>query len=281
MLPIFLLFLTLWSQEQDKPLPDQSTFMEAFRKTLHTPDKLLSQYTYTEKETENKLDSSGKIGSSETNVYQVINGAEDWQSYRRHISKNGKPLSDKELEEQDRKERERVDKETRKRAGWSEARRQQEKAKAEKEERESTDDIFATFDYQLVRREMLNGVSTILVNFTPKKNYKPKTGDAKELQHVQGRFWIAENDHQLVKLEAEVMDAISIGFGLLAKVQKGSTLTFELQKINDEIWLPVRGELSLNGRLLLLKRLNVDVVVEFSDHKKFNVDTIFDFHEVQ
>jgi hypothetical protein len=274
------LLLTALRQEQDKPLPEPTSFMEEVRKNLHGPDKLLSRYTYTEKETEITLDSKGKIKKTETNLYHVFHGTEEWQTYERQISKNGVPLTQQELEKQDRKERERVDKETRKRASWSDAKRQQEKAKAEREERESADDIFATFEYQLVRREMINGVSTILVNFKPKKNYKPKTGDAKDLQHVAGRFWIAEDDHELVKLEAEVIDQIKIGAGLLAKLQKGSTLGAELRKINDEIWLPVKFEMSLNGRLLLLKGLNMRIIVEFSEHKKFNVDTILDFQEI-
>src|SRR5262249_41477420 len=244
-LQISLLFLTLGVQEQDRPLPDQATFMEEFHKTLITPNKLLSQYTYTEKETEITLDSKGKAKKTETNVYHVINGAEDWQTYERHISKNGVPLTKEELEKQDRKERERVDKETRKRANWSEAKRQQEKAKKEREERETSDDIFAAFEYRFVRREMLNGVSTILVNVTPKKSYKPKTSDARELQHLAGRFWISEEDHQLGKLEAEVIEPIKIGAGLLAKLQTGSTLTLELGKVNDEIWLPVKLEVLL------------------------------------
>ena len=38
-------------------------------------------------------------------------------------------------------------------------------------------DIFAAFEYQLVRREVVSGLPTILVNFKPNKNYKPKTDD--------------------------------------------------------------------------------------------------------
>src|SRR5436190_16928611 len=142
MFHLCLLVLILRFQEADRPLPNQAGFMEAFHHNLHTPDKLLSQYTYTEKETESKRDSKGKITSTETNVYQVINGAEDWESYQRQIVKKGVPLTPQELEKQDRKEQERVEKERRKRAGWSEAKREQEKAKKDREERETTDDIF-------------------------------------------------------------------------------------------------------------------------------------------
>lgn len=279
--PMFLLLLMPPAQQQqtDKPLPDQARFMDEVRKNLTTPQKLLSQYTYDEKETEITLDSKSKRKKTETNLYHVIHGAEEWQTYERQISKNGVLLTEKELEKEDRKERERVEKETRKRASWSEAKRQQEKAKAEREERETADDIFATFDYEFVRRDILNDVSTILVNFKPKPNYKPKTSDAKVLQHVAGKVWISEDDHQPVKVEAEVIDGINIGAGLLAKLQNGSTMSVQLRKINEEIWLPEKFEMFLNGRLLLLKGLKMQVVVEFSNHKKFNVDTILNFQE--
>src|SRR5262245_4331661 len=130
-----LLLLTLAPPQTDKPLPDQATFLEEFRKNLTTPQKLLSQYTYTYKETEITLDGKGKSKKTETNIYQVIHGAEDWQTYERQISKNGVALTQQELEKADRKERERVEKEKRKRESWSEAKKHQDKAKAEREER--------------------------------------------------------------------------------------------------------------------------------------------------
>jgi len=276
-----LLLLILWPQQPDAPLPDQASFMEQFRKSLNTPQQLLSQYTYTYKETEYTLDSKGKIKKTETNVYEVTHGAEEWQTYERQTTKNGVPLTKEELDKQDRKERERVDKETRKRAKWPEAKKREEKEKAQREERETNDDMFATFDYRFVRREKVGDASTILVNFTPKKNYKPKTGAAKALQHAAGRLWISEADHQLARLEAEIIEPLKIGAGLLAKLQKGSTLALELKKVNDEIWLPVKFDAAINGKILLLKGLNMRISLEFSDHKKFNVDTILNFPDIQ
>ena len=272
--------LVLVSPTQEQPLPDPATFIEDFRKTLHTDRALLGQYTYTQKETETTLDSKGKTTKTEINVYQVIRGAEEWKTYRRQIAKNGVPLTEKELEKQDRAEQERVDKETRKRANQSAERRQKEKAKAEREERETIDEVFAVYDIQLLGRETLEGISTILVTFKAKPGYKPKSRDAKILQHIAGRAWIAEDDHELAKLEAEIIDPISIGAGLLAKVQKGSKVIFERRKINNEIWLPIRVDAVLNGRLFLLKGLNLHQLTEYSDHKKYTVDTILKFDEL-
>src|SRR5262249_46624012 len=160
-----------WPQEIQKPLPDKASFITEFRKTLHTDNSILRHYTYTEKETEITLDSKGNAKKTETNIYQVINGAEDWQTYRRQILKKGAPLTEKELEKQDREEQERVEKETRKRANQSEAKRQQEKNKEDREEREAIDDVFAMFDFQMVQREPFEGVSSILLTFDPKPNY--------------------------------------------------------------------------------------------------------------
>jgi hypothetical protein len=272
--------LVLVSPPQEQPLPDPVTFIEDFRKMLHTDRALLGQYTYTQKETETTLDSKGKTTKTEINVYQVLRGAEEWKTYRRQIAKNGVPLTEKELEKQDRAEQERVDKETRKRASQSAERRQKEKAKEEREEREAIDEVFAVYDIQLLGRETLEGISTILVTFKEKPGYKPKTRDAKILQHIAGRAWIAEDDHELAKLEAEIIDPISIGAGLLAKVQKGSKVIFERRKINNEIWLPIRVDAVLNGRLFLLKGLNLHQLTEYSDHKKYTVDTILKFDEL-
>jgi hypothetical protein len=275
-----LLFSISSPQAQEKPLPDTASFISEFRKTLHSDDKLLSQYTYTEKETSNTLDSKGNVKKSEINVYQVFNAEEDWKSYRRQIVKNGVSVSEKELEKKDREEKERVEKETNKRGKQSEAERQKEKAKSDREEQEILDDVFAEYDLQLVRREILNGISTILVTFTPKADFKPKTKEGKNLQHIGGRAWIAEDDHELARLEAEIVDPISIGAGILAKLNKGSTLAFERRKINGEIWLPVKEEATLNAKVLMLKGFNLREVSEYSEHKKFGVDVQLIFGDV-
>ena len=267
-------------QAQEKPLPDPASFISDFRKTLHSDDKLLSQYTYTEKETSNTLDSSGKVKKSEVSVYQIFNAEEDWKSYRRQIVKNGVPVSEKELEKKDREEKERVEKETNKRGKQSEAERQKDKAKADREEQEILDDVFALYDLHLVRRDILNGISTILVTFKPKADFKAKTKEGRILQHIGGSAWIAEDDHELARLEAEIIDPISVGAGILAKVNKGSTVVFERRKINGEIWLPVKEEATVNAKILMLKGFNLHEITEFSEYKKFGADVQLIFGEV-
>jgi hypothetical protein len=98
------------------------------------------------------------------------------------------------------------------------------------------------------------------------------------MQHLAGRAWIDEEEHQVARIEAEVIEPFSIGLaGILAKLQKGASITEERRKFNDEIWLPVKTEVSLNARVLLLAGISFHQIVEYSDHKKYNVDTILKF----
>ena len=101
------------------------------------------------------------------------------------------------------------------------------------------------------------------------------------MQHVGGRAWIDEEDHQVARVEMKVIDPISIGLGLLARLQKGASIVAERRKFNDEIWLPAKTEVTLNARLLLLKGFNIRLVNEYSDHKKYTVDTILKFSDVE
>lgn len=279
MIQIWLWLFIFWRQEPQKPLPDPAPFFAEFRKNLHSDNSLLSQYTYTDTETHVSLDSNGSARKTEVSVYQILHRDRPEDRYRRLISRNGVPVNKEELAKQDREEDEREAKAKQKDDRESEVQRQKQKAKEDREEQQVLDDLFAMYDMRMVQREPIGDVPTILVTFAPKPNYKPKTSDGKVLQHISGRAWISEDDHELAKLEAQVNDPISIGAGILAKLQRGSTLMFERRKINNEIWLPVKVDVALNARLLLFKGFNFRQTDEYSDHKKYTVDTILKFGE--
>ena len=83
-------------------------------------------------------------------------------------------------------------------------------------------DILMAADFQLLRRESIDGRPVILLAFTPNPAYKPRTDIGKMLQRASGRVWVSETDYEAVRLEAQLDDTISFGMGLLARVQPGS-----------------------------------------------------------
>ena len=125
----------------------------------------------------------------------------------------------------------------------------------------------------MLRRESIEGHDTILATLTPKEGVKPQTDDGKVMRHFKARAWISESDYELVRAEIEAIDDLSFGMGLLARVHKGTVATYQRRKVNNEIWLPEQVTWTASARVLLLKRLRLRGVAEFSGYRKFTVDT--------
>jgi hypothetical protein len=189
-------------------------------------------------------------------------------------------VSQKELEKQDSERRTEIEERQRKRSKKSAAELAKAKADEERDDQKIIDDIFAMYDIHMVGRESVDGHAAIRLSFRARPGSKPKTREGKIMQKIAGNAWVSEEDYELARLDAEVVDTISIGFGLLAKVQKGSRIGGERHKINNEVWLPSRLEVRGNLRVFVLKGFNVREIMEYSDHKKFNVETILTFPDV-
>jgi hypothetical protein len=125
----------------------------------------------------------------------------------------------------------------------------------------------------MIRREPIEGHDTILATLVPKPGVKPLTKDGDIMRHFKARAWVSESDYELVRVEIEAIDDLSIGLGLLARVHKGTTATFQRRKVNDEAWLPAEVTWTATARVLLFKQLRVRGISEFSDYRKFTVDT--------
>jgi hypothetical protein len=111
-----------------------------------------------------------------------------------------------------------------------------------------------------------------VVSGAPRPGAEPKSRDAKVLLKVRGRMWIDKASYQWAKVEAETTNTISGGL-FLARLNPGAKLTFEQTEVNSEIWLPKRLFMTGSGRLGLIKRLSQDEQIDWSDYRKFTVDS--------
>jgi hypothetical protein len=135
------------------------------------------------------------------------------------------------------------------------------------------DDAFQLYDFAMVGRETIEGHETVVVTMTPKPNATARTRMGGMLRHFKGRAWISEHEHELVKLEVEAIDDMSLGWGVLARVHKGTEFTFQRRKVNGETWLPARSSYRASARVLLLRRMRVASTSEYSNYRKFSVAT--------
>jgi hypothetical protein len=255
------------------PLPDLRTFLGEVRDRLHTDDFLLDQYTFNEKQTERQLDSSGNIEKTTTSLYEVYPSPEPGHTYRKLVERDGKRLTPEELAKEDEKQEAREARKAAKLYGEDASKRASAESERRLKETRTIEEIFRIFEFRVAGREEMDGRSTIVLTFEPRSDAEASTRGAKILKKFSGRAWVDEADKQLVRVEAELIDDLSFGFGVLAKLKKGAHALMQRRKINDEIWLPAQARFVGNGRLFLVKSLHVDTVSEYSDYRKFSVAT--------
>lgn len=275
MRPVLLaLLLAAAPVAQDRALPDYDTFAAQVKIRLANDEQRQSGYMFIERRVEEKLDASGRPKDNKVKVFEVYPGLPGENRYRRLIEENGRLLAADELAKQDRGRRKNVESYARNHSTGP----QSQKAERELEEERrkyaaAVDDIFRVYDIHMVGRESMDGHDTILATLTPKEGARPQTDDGKIMRHFKARAWISESDYELARVEIEAIDNLSFGLGLLARVHKGTVAAYERRKVNDEVWLPKKVTWTASARVLLLKRLRLRGVSEFSDYRKFTVDT--------
>ena len=258
-----------------KPLPELNSFLQDVREHLHSDEFVQSQYTYTERTVFRQLDSGGRTKKTETKVYEVYPSLDERFTYRRLTSKDNKPLSAEEIRREDsafdKKRREWEHKLERENEGDRKHRESEQRRKEE----EDLNEAFRLYAFTMIGREQLEGIPVIALGFEPRSDYKPQTETGKMLSKVRGKAWVTEADQQLVHLEAELIDSMSFGLGILARLNKGTCMVFERRRVNNEVWLPAESRFSGTGKILALKSFRVDQETIYSDYKKFSVETLF------
>jgi len=265
---------------QNRPLPDQESFLIETRIHLQTDSTLQSSYVYVETRRELKLDKGGRTREESVKVFESHPGFPGEERWERPIAEDGRPVPPEELARQDRERQQKAAEMVQRLARNSStelARQARELQKARREREEVVRDIFDVFEIRMIGRERVEEHDTIAFVLTPRRDAKPKTRAGEQIRHFSVRAWVSENDHELVKVEAEAIDDLKSGLGLLARLHKGARLTFLRRKVNGEVWLPAVVSYNGSARVGLLVTLRRSGTSEFSGYRKYSVDTVEGF----
>jgi hypothetical protein len=247
------------SQEQMQQL-----FRVVAEKDLQN-DKKLRDYTYTERDEEHKLDGKGKVKSTESSTFEIVEIY--GKQVQRRIAKNDKPLSAKDAA----KEEEKIQKIIEKRKNESEGdrkKREKQEAKEQEEGRQWVREVADAFNFRLVGSEQIEGRDNWVIEGEPRPGFQPHLKYANYLSDFHGRVWIDKEDLQFVKMDVECIKTASWGL-FVARMHKGSRFIVEQTRVNDEVWLPKHVAVKVDVRVALFKNFNVNEDDTYHDYKKF------------
>jgi len=268
-------------EAQDRPLPNQEAFLKETRKHLQRDSSVQRNYMYVETRRELKLDKDGGVEEQSVKVLESYPGLPGQPRWERLISENGRPVPAAELAEQDRERAKKANdmaKRLETEPAKEGARQERDWQKLRDERDEAVADIYTVFDIKMTGRERIEGHDTIAFTLTPRPDSKPKTREGEMMKSFAVQAWVSESDHELVKLEADAIDSLSWGFGILARMHEGAHLSFLRRKVNDEVWLPALAQYNGSARVGLLFTLRRSGSFEYSGYKKFTVDTSSSFN---
>jgi hypothetical protein len=229
---------------------------------------------YNERTITEKVDGSGRTVHTSSKLLEVYPGLPGEAPYRRLIEEDGNPVPAEKLASEDRKRQRAIESYANELATTAGARKDAERRDHERrEDAEVIDDIFRVYAVQLAGRDTLDGEPTIVATLMPKADAQPRTDDGKMMRHFHVRAWIDENEFEVVRVEIEAIDELSIGLGLFARIHKGARATYQRRKINNEAWLPADVTWTGSARVLLVKQFRERGRSQFFGYRKFTVGT--------
>ena len=247
-----------WAQSAEA-LPDTRALIEQVREHQRQMQSVQENYTFHETQVSNELNKDGSVKKTESVEFEVF--FVNTHEIRELIRKDGKDLDpDQQKKTQDQVKKE-IDKLEQTPPGQS----------PQGDQSISVSHILAMAKLSAPRREMLDGRSTIVFDFTGDPHAKAHNVAEEAALRTSGTFWIDEKDRQVRRLVAHLDSNVHAGFGLFS-LSKGSSLTFDQTLVNNELWLPTGATVYLVAHAVGVFGVRANIQVTDNDYRKFHAE---------
>jgi hypothetical protein len=242
LLAVAAIGLVAATSAQERPLPDRQRLFEVTRANLERSQTRQAGYAYRERRKELHTNPFGRLGSGTgTEEYQVTPEPGGGIA-RTLVARDGQPVQG--------------------------APTTKSRPRTRTSKRSPVTDTADALDLALDHRETRNGRDTIVVTFAPRAGAQPETREGKLARLFRGRIFVDEADAEVVRVEAMAVEDISYGLGVVARLNKGATVTLVRERADADTWLPTSIRFSGDGRAMLFRKLHVDHLIEWFDYHR-------------
>jgi hypothetical protein len=250
------------------PLPDRDAFLEEVRARLRSDQAILRQYMYKRHVVERDRDGDGRVTETRSRTYEMRPLPDDPDGVRWIVARDGEPRPPAELAREEAEYERRLALALQPETERQRRRRLAREAERRRDDEAAVADVTRLFAVELVGREHVAGMPAIVVTFTPRPEVEPATRAGRFLKNVSGRAWFSETEFELLRVESEVFETFTYGWGILARIHKGAQAVIERQRLPDGTYLPKQYAFSGRGRVLLVRGVQRDVTITLSDFRK-------------
>jgi len=242
-------------------------------------EKHVSEYAFTQKETDREISDKGELKKETVKVYEVF-PIPNREPVEKLISENGVPLSgDRAAHEEKRVQEELMKAERDKDKDERDAARhradQQKKNRAAGRDEDDDPEIsqfLKVCEFVSPRREKFGDRETIVFDFRPRPGFKPANREETLIAKLVGALWVDPIDKQVIRLEARLAEGFKMAGGLLVSLKPGAAMVMEQTRMADGVWLPRFAQVNLSVKVLLFGGGDYNKIIEWSDYKHFSGD---------
>lgn len=258
----------------NEPLPDIPNLLREVQVNQDKVDQILENYTYTQTSISREIGKDGALREKESETFQITS----YKGFdvRRLTAKNGKPLAPDQQEKANEKVQERIEEIDKKISKQETKKAQQQRSGAPDENgpNVSIAELLRASNLVNPRRERFRNRDVIVFDFEPNPqfNFDNAKSFLKFFGKTAGAIWIDEEDKQVARVTAFLIDNFNVGGGLVAKLKKGASFTLEQTRVGDEIWLPSVADISLSVKVFLVRGIEVNQIIKSSNYEKFNTE---------
>jgi hypothetical protein len=113
------------------------------------------------------------------------------------------------------------------------------------------------------------GDELIRLKFRPNPNYNPPTRVEQVLTGMSGELLIDAKQKRIAEIDGTLQKDVGFGWGILGHLDEGGHFLVQQAVVEDHTWDITRMQLAFTGKILLIKKLNIQ-----------STDIFFDFHPV-
>lgn len=111
------------------------------------------------------------------------------------------------------------------------------------------------------------GMTEVVIDYEPNPKFHPPTTTAEALTGLRGRAWIDSKSKQVVRMEGNIFQGINFGWGMLAHIYPGGTLSLEQAEASKGRWIFTHFTERLSVRALMVKTIKVNTDVDTTDYQ--------------
>lgn len=147
--------------------------------------------------------------------------------------------------------------------------RRKEQKQAEERSRTMVKALPDAFLFDHDGNEVIQGVPTVRLKFVPNPDFDPPIRETMVFRGMKGFLWVEPKQERLVKMDAELFEDVTFGWGILGKLYRGGRFVVEQSRIEGTRWETTRLEVDFTGKALLFKTIKIK-----------QKETLYDFRRV-